>query len=183
MVEFFEESGRPDRVVRGGSDEEPEFGLVQSVLFGIFAVAIIFGPGQDLFMWPRARFVGNFLCAFGLIFMLAAIVALREVIRDRTEPRAGGHLVTRGLYHGSGIRFTPAFSRWIIGLFLRRPTLLVAIVAVVVAGFLMVKTRFEESRLAARYTGYAAYKSRTWGVIPGLSCDLPGPRPSRADAR
>lgn len=146
-----------------------QYALVQNVLFGIFALTIIFGPGPDLFAWPRARFVGNIFCAAGLVFMLAAIVALRQVIQIAPEPRAGGHLVTRGLYKWFRHPIYTGILIVIIGLFLRRPTLMVAIVAVVVAGFLVAKTRFEESLLTARYTDYAAYKGRTWGVIPGLS--------------
>jgi protein-S-isoprenylcysteine O-methyltransferase Ste14 len=53
-----------------------------------------------------------------------------------------------------------------IGLFLRKPTVAVAVAAAVVIAFLLVKVRFEEALLQARYPEYAEYRDRTWGLIP-----------------
>jgi len=34
--------------------------------------------------------------------------------------------------------------------------------------FLFFKARFEEELLLAAYPGYAAYRAKTWGLLPGL---------------
>jgi protein-S-isoprenylcysteine O-methyltransferase Ste14 len=54
----------------------------------------------------------------------------------------------------------------VLGLFLRKPTLLVAIGGAVIVVFLAFKVRLEEQLLRAAYPEYAAYRSRTWGLIP-----------------
>ena len=56
----------------------------------------------------------------------------------------------------------------VAGLFLRKPTIAIGIAAAVVVLFLMVKVRFEQVLLRARYPQYGDYQRRTWGVIPGL---------------
>ena len=55
-----------------------------------------------------------------------------------------------------------------VGLFLKKPTGPVAVAAAMAIAFLFMKTSFEESLLLERYPEYAQYKTRTWGVIPGL---------------
>ncbi|HTM24675.1 MAG TPA: hypothetical protein VL225_05750, partial [Vicinamibacterales bacterium] len=51
------------------------------------------------------------------------------------------------------------------GLWLRRPALATAAMAAIVIVFLIVKSRYEESLLASAYPGYAAYRTRTLGVL------------------
>jgi protein-S-isoprenylcysteine O-methyltransferase Ste14 len=151
------------------SGKSRNYAVAQSVLFCLFAVAVIFGPGPVLFGPGIARLVGNALCAAGLVLMLLGVVALREVIQVAPEPRVGGRLVTSGLYR----RFRhPIYTGIVIvaaGLFLRRPTALVAIAAGVTIAFLVIKTRFEESLLQQRYPDYAEYRKRALGVIPWLT--------------
>src|SRR5207249_2919216 len=51
-----------------------------------------------------------------------------------------------------------------IGLFLRKPTATIAATGAAVVVFLMIKVRFEEQLLLARYPEYAGYRNRTWHV-------------------
>ena len=83
------------------------------------------------------------LCRFGGIFFLN--VGFRAF--PPGEGRSRGHCT--------------AILIIVAGLFLRKPTVPVAIAAAVVAAFLVVKVRFEEKLLLARYHEYAEYKSRT----------------------
>jgi protein-S-isoprenylcysteine O-methyltransferase Ste14 len=53
-----------------------------------------------------------------------------------------------------------------MGLFLRRPSYLVGVAALVLILFLLFKARFEESLLRTRYAGYDEYRQRTWGILP-----------------
>ena len=53
----------------------------------------------------------------------------------------------------------------VLGLFLRKPTLLVAITTVVVIAYVILKVRIEERLLLARYRNYAGYRSRTFGLF------------------
>ena len=52
------------------------------------------------------------------------------------------------------------------GIFLRTPALFIAIAGGIVAVFLVIKVRFEERLLAARYPAYPAYKAASWGLVP-----------------
>ena len=52
----------------------------------------------------------------------------------------------------------------VIGLFLRKPTLLVAIGSVAVVIFLAVKVRFEEQLLVARYPDYTRLQAACMGT-------------------
>ncbi len=148
------------------SSKSRNYGLAQSVLFCLFAVAVIFGPGPLLFGPGAARLVGNVLCGAGLALMLIGVFALREVIQVAPEPREGGRLVTTGLYRWFRHPIYTGIVVVAVGMFLRRPTALVAVAAAVTIGFLVVKTRYEESLLQERYPDYAEYKKRAWGIIP-----------------
>lgn len=145
------------------------YALVQSALFILFAVAVIFGPGPVLFGPGVAFLVGNSLCAAGLVLMLLGVVALREVIQVAPEPREGGRLVTSGLYRRFRHPIYTGIVTVAVGMFLRRPTALVAVAAAVTIGFLVIKTRFEESLLQQRYPEYAEYRKRAVGVIPWIT--------------
>ena len=96
------------------------------------------------------------------------IVTLRAVVQVAPAPREGGHLVTRGIYGWLRHPIYTAIVIVILGLFLRQPTVVVAIAGAAAVVFLIVKVRFEESLLLERYPEYAAYRRRTCGILPGL---------------
>ena len=123
-------------------------------------------PGALLFSSSAARFAGGVLSGLGVVLMLAAFASIRRAIQIAPEPRPGSELVTTGVYKTFRHPIYTAIIVLVIGLFLRRPTIAVALAAIVVIVFLVIKVRFEEELLQARYPSYPAYKSRTVGVIP-----------------
>ena len=140
--------------------------LAQFVLLAAFAIVYFAAPGPLLF--ASQAIAGSVLAVAGLILMAAAFVSLREVIQVQPEPKADGHLVTSGLY--ARLRH-PIYSGIVLllaGLFVRQPGSFVAILGAIIITFLIVKSRFEERLLTQRYPDYAAYRRRSWGVLPGL---------------
>lgn len=144
------------------------YGYAQTAAFCVFAVAVIFNRGPLLFAWANARGVGSALCILGVMIMAAAFVSLRNVIQINPEPKAGGHLVTSGVYRRLRHPIYTAILLIVIGLWLRQPTILLCVASLVVSGFLVVKSRYEERLLAERYPEYAQYRAHTWGFIPGI---------------
>jgi protein-S-isoprenylcysteine O-methyltransferase Ste14 len=144
------------------------YAYAQTTLLCAFAAVMIVDPEPSWFGGALAKRLGLLICVAGLLILFSAFAVIRGVIQIAPEPKAGGHLVTAGIYHWLRHPIYTAMAVLIVGLFLRRPTAAVAATAVVVIVFLLIKARFEERLLNARYPDYAAYRSRTWGVIPGL---------------
>jgi protein-S-isoprenylcysteine O-methyltransferase Ste14 len=138
---------------------------MQSALLCAFAWAYIFNPGPRLLDREITSTAGLLLSAVGLALLVSAIMSLRRVIQIEPEPRAGGHLVTRGVYRHLRHPIYTAIVILVIGLFLRKPAAAVAVAAAAVIVFLAVKVRIEERLLVARYPEYSHYKARTWGLI------------------
>ena len=158
------------------------FGTAQTILLFGFAVAYFFDRSSWIFA-PGGLMggLGVALSVAGLLLMLAAFLALRGVIQIAPEPKAGGHLVTSGVYSMLRHPIYTAILLVVIGLFLRKPTLLVAAAGILVIAFLLVKVRLEERLLLERYPDYAAYMSRSWGVIPGLGRGSSGGAATKRD--
>ncbi len=140
------------------------FAASQFVLFGAFAIVYFAAPGVLLFSSPKIA--GDIVVIAGLVLMAAAFVSLREVIQVQPEPKAGGHLVTSGVYRRLRHPIYTGIVLILIGLFVREPGAFVAVAAVVIVVFLVVKSRFEERLLRERYPDYAEYMKRSWGVLP-----------------
>jgi protein-S-isoprenylcysteine O-methyltransferase Ste14 len=143
-----------------------KYGIAQTTILCAFAGVFMVDPSRRLFEPGIPGTVGLVLCAAGLVLMSAAFAAIRGVVQIAPEPRADGHLVTGGIYRRLRHPIYTAILMLAVGLFLRKPTLPVAIGASVVIVFLIVKARFEERLLLIRYPGYAEYKTRTCGVVP-----------------
>jgi protein-S-isoprenylcysteine O-methyltransferase Ste14 len=143
------------------------YAAAQSVVFLLFALAVVADRGPWLVRaGGTARIAGTALGLVGLLLMLVAIVNLRRVIQISPSPREGGHLVTSGVYRYFRHPIYTGIVLIVLGLLLRQPKVPVAVAAVVVIAFLAAKVRFEESLLLARYSGYAAYRARSWGLVP-----------------
>jgi protein-S-isoprenylcysteine O-methyltransferase Ste14 len=142
------------------------YGRAQSALLAAFAAGYLLDASHPIFEARVAAGVGLGVCAAGLVLMFFALSSLRAVVQVAPEPRIGGHLVTHGVYSRFRHPIYTAILLLVIGLFLRKPTLLVAIGSVAVVIFLAVKVRFEEQLLVARYPDYIAYRQRAWGLVP-----------------
>jgi protein-S-isoprenylcysteine O-methyltransferase Ste14 len=138
---------------------------IQTLLLVLFAVVFFFVPGPLLFVSRAALRAGTIVCLAALALLLTSIVTLRRVIQVAPAPKAGGHLVSAGIYKVLRHPIYTAMTFLLLGLWLRRPTLATGAAAAIVIVFLVVKSRYEESLLAAAYPDYAAYRARTRGVL------------------
>jgi protein-S-isoprenylcysteine O-methyltransferase Ste14 len=142
------------------------YATIQIALLCAFAAAVFFGPTHFLFAArgiPRA--MGSVLCVAGLVLMSLGFYSLGRAVQISPAPRPGAVLVTRGVYRRFRHPLYTAIVLFLVGTFLRRPTPMIGATAIIVVSFLTVKARFEEKLLAARYSNYAEYKKRTWGVL------------------
>src|SRR2546423_27275 len=98
------------------------YGIAQTVVLCGFAGAFSFDAGPRLFDRGITDTIGLVLCAGGLVVMMVAFATIRGVIQIAPEPRAGGHLVTRGIYSRLRHPIYTAILILAIGLFLRKPT-------------------------------------------------------------
>ena len=144
------------------------FAMAQTILLIVFAAAVFLAPRDYLFMPTNTRLAGNVLGIAGVLLLFVAIASLRGAIQIAPEPKQGAHLVETGVYKYLRHPIYTAIIFCVIGLFLRTPTIWVGIATAIVIIFLFFKARFEEKLLLAAYPDYAAYRSRTWGLFPGL---------------
>lgn len=144
------------------------YAVAQTLLLFAFAGAFFLNTGSRLFTAETSGIVGAALCSIGLLLMLLAFASIRGSIQIAPEPRVGGRLVTTGAYGRLRHPIYTAIMILVVGLFLRQPTVPVAIMAAVVIAFLVVKAQFEETLLMTIYPEYAEYRRRTWGTVPGL---------------
>ena len=143
------------------------YGLAQSLILCVFAAVVFFSPGGPLWL-PGiiTQISSNVLCAAGIALLLVAIFRIGQSIQIAPEPKKTATLVTSGVYKYLRHPIYTAIIAVVLGLFLRKPTLPIAIAAAIVIVFLLVKVGFEESLLRARYPQYAEYMTTTWGVLP-----------------
>lgn len=141
------------------------YATVQTAMLIAFNAVFFLFPGSALFHSAAAMRAGTLLCVAGLALLMISVFTLRRVIQVAPAPKEGGHLVAAGVYRVLRHPIYTAMVMLVLGLFLRRPTPAVAIAGATVIAFLLVKARFEESLLAAKYPGYAAYRARTFGVL------------------
>lgn len=147
----------------------------QFLLIGLFAVAVLMQPPAANPLWHG---VGIAICAPGLAIIVAALFAMGRVMQVSPQPKADGHLVTRGIYGWLRHPMYTGILFIVVGLLVRTPSLAAAIVGAALAALLISKARFEEGLLRSRYPEYDDYCSRTWGLIPGM-----GRARRRTDAR
>jgi protein-S-isoprenylcysteine O-methyltransferase Ste14 len=144
-------------------------GLAQTVLVCVFGATYFLDRGPRIIA-PHglAEVIGAALCAAGLVLMLFAFVSLGRAVQIAPDPRPDAHLVTRGIYARLRHPMYTAMLALVVGLFLRRPTVLIGIAAAIVMIYLVLKVRLEEKLLLGRYPEYAEYRRRSWGLFPGL---------------
>lgn len=144
------------------------YAFAQTILLILFAAAVLLSPKSYLFDAPNARVAGNFLGAAGVLLIVFAFLSLRGAIQIAPEPKPGAKLVESGVYKYLRHPIYTGIVFCVIGLFLRTPTIWIGLANAVVIVFVFFKARFEEKLLLAVYPDYGAYRSRTWGLFPGL---------------
>ena len=144
------------------------YAILQTALLCIFALVFFLDERPLLFPPQMSRTAGSVLCVIGLLLMFSAFAAIRGAVQIAPEPKRGAQLATTGVYRKLRHPIYTAILLLVIGLSLRKPTVTIAATAAAVVVFLVIKVRFEERLLLARYPEYAEYRNRTWGLIPGL---------------
>jgi protein-S-isoprenylcysteine O-methyltransferase Ste14 len=152
--------------------------LVQFLLFfALYRACAIAGPRLFALSLP-VTILAVFLGAAAALIGLAAFAAIGSSFRIRPEPRPGASLVDRGIYRRIRHPMYTAVVLLSTTLFLLKGTLLAGVVAAAVIAFHFLKAHREETLLLGRYPGYAEYRARTWGIIPGFP-----PKPAPGGAR
>ena len=144
------------------------YAIAQTILLIVFAAVVFWSPRDYLFLSGSSVIAGNVLCGVGLLVIVLAFASLRGAIQIAPEPKRGAQLVESGVYKYLRHPIYTGIISCVIGLFLRQPTIWLAVAAAIVIIFLFLKARLEEKLLLAVYPGYAVYRSRTWGLLPGL---------------
>jgi protein-S-isoprenylcysteine O-methyltransferase Ste14 len=144
------------------------YAYAQTLLICAFAAVDLFVRAPFLFSSAIVSYAGGVFCVAAIVLILVAIRTLREVVQVSPEPKPDGHLVTSGIYRWLRHPIYTAIVLAVVGLWLRKPTIALAIAGAVVVIFLVVKSRYEEHLLVERYPGYQEYRRQTLGVVPGL---------------
>jgi protein-S-isoprenylcysteine O-methyltransferase Ste14 len=143
------------------------YGLAQTTLMIFFAVAVFFGPDTPIL--PNGRIswiISNVFCTAGIVLLLVAISHIGQSIQIAPEPKKTATLVTTGVYRWFRHPIYTSIVIMVVGLFLRKPAAAVGIAGTIVIIFLLVKVKFEEKLLQARYPEYSAYMHRSMGILP-----------------
>ncbi|MEO8600117.1 MAG: isoprenylcysteine carboxylmethyltransferase family protein [bacterium] len=121
------------------------------------------------FQTPEFNLIGIILFLLGIIAAAAALAAMPAgTFSVLPEPRSGGELVTRGIYHS--IRHPMYLAVLLCGLgacMVYQSTGKWSLLALLTA-VLVIKIRREERFLLARFSDYAAYRQKTKAIIPYL---------------
>ena len=134
--------------------------------FVLLALIVLLGGGDDWSVPAWLDAAGSVAMAVGLVVMVVAAVGLGRGLTAAPLPNAHAQLRTGGLY-----RFVrhPIYSGLL--LFVAAHTVVSGsavqlALAVLLTTLIMVKTRWEERRLAERFPDYIAYASRTPRFVP-----------------
>jgi protein-S-isoprenylcysteine O-methyltransferase Ste14 len=146
---------------------------LQGVCFALIAAALAAAPPEDVTDPTAAgirQLAGYLVGMAGAAMIGSGIAELRraQALTAVPHPRAEASLVERGVF-----RFVrhPIYGGLILGalgLAVIRPWVGTFISVVLLVVVLDLKRRREETWLAARFEGYAAYRARTRALIPFL---------------
>lgn len=143
------------------------WGLV-ALQFGLIALVAFLPYGS---LWDRTQVVmtvGFVMIFAGVVIALVAIAGLGRTLTASPVPKAGGELVTSGVY--AWVRH-PIYTGIILatlGLALIGASVGHLIAAAALIGLLMVKSRLEERMLFGQYRAYGAYAARVGRLVPGI---------------
>jgi len=127
----------------------------------ILLLLILFSPFKTkLFSLPSIRYLGLFFLIIGSVLALYAALSLKENLKPSPRPRAGGYLVTSGLY--SIVRH-PAYSCIMLaalGVSLWMNDAVRMLFTFWLFIFFNAKSKAEEKWLEKTYPEYSEYKKR-----------------------
>src|ERR1700687_4560037 len=120
------------------------YAVAQTVLLILFAAVVFLSPRNYLFASARAAIAGDVLGAVGVLLIVFAFASLGGAIQIAPEPKRGAQLVETGVYKYLRHPIYTGIIFCVIGLFLRQPSIWVAVASAMVIIFLLFKARFEE---------------------------------------
>ena len=147
--------------------------LLQVACFWLMAAAIASGPhdsGGDPTAAGTRQILGYTVGTIGAVLIGSGISELRRA-RAMTvlpQPRPDGELVERGPYRFIRHPIYGGLILGALGLAVITPWAGTFAAVALLTIVLDLKRRREETWLAERYTGYAAYRTRTKALIPFL---------------
>ena len=136
----------------------------------ILILSILFLPFKISVNLPNIiRYLGALCTIAGIILAVCAAISVKENLTPSPKPRAGGYLVTTGLY---GIVRHPAYSGIVISA-LGYSFWKSDVVRFILAGALFIlcdyKSKTEEKLLEKSFPGYSDYKKQvSKKFIPGI---------------
>lgn len=110
--------------------------------------------------------IGAIALVLGVVLVAAASLRLGRALTATPVPTQAGELVTHGLYRYMRHPIYSGVLLAVAGLTLRSGSVVTLVVAVATVVFFVVKSTWEERRLAERYEGYAAYAATTPRFVP-----------------
>lgn len=139
------------------------FVMVQLALL----VAILLLPPGDAWTSPRWLDAAATILEWGgAAVLLVGLVNLGRSLTPLPSPVANGELRTGGLFRVVRHPIYSGIMALTIGVAIRSGSLSVAVATAALVAWFSLKARWEETRLVARYPGYAAYAERTPRFVP-----------------
>jgi protein-S-isoprenylcysteine O-methyltransferase Ste14 len=136
------------------------------VQFALLA-AIVLLPRSDAWPVPGSIAVVALVIEFvGAAVLVIGIVNLGRSLTPLPTPVAHGELRTGGFYRWVRHPIYAGIMALTVGLAIRSSSVAVAVATAALIAWFMVKARWEESRLEARYPAYVAYAARTPRFVP-----------------
>lgn len=136
---------------------------------GVLLVGLIGLGGRD--DWPTPPWlhqVGTAVLAIGLVIVAVGGTGLGRLLTATPVPRAGGELVTDGLYRWVRHPIYTGVIVIVVGLVAPSGRWLTLAIGCVTVAFFFVKSTWEEQRLADHYPDYVEYQRSTPRFVPRL---------------
>lgn len=150
-----------------GSRGEGWVALQAIAMAGVLAGTVFGNAWSGPLRWVSGA-AGGIVFLAGLWLAVRAILDLGDSLTALPKPRHRATLVERGVYRR--IRH-PIYGGAILGCFgwaLATASFVSLCAAAATALVLTLKSVREEAWLSERYDGYAAYRTRTWRLLPWL---------------
>lgn len=140
--------------------------LVQLCLgFGVLVAAL---RAPDTATSAAREGIAIVLATVGITIGAWALLVMRRHFRVVPSPKPDGELVAHGIYRWLRHPMYSAVLMVVAALTTLRPGAVVLALAAANFAFYLAKARYEEGLLLDHYPGYARYRARTWGVLPGI---------------
>ena len=143
--------------------------VAQVVLIVLHGLPALPAPARLELVWPPFLVViGSITLVLGLLLAAASFLNLGASLSPLPDPKPGAALVTRGAYSRCRHPLYQAVLISSLGLTLALGSLLHLVLLLALAGVLGGKARREERGLLSSHPDYAAYRSATAAIVPGL---------------